>query len=54
MSEKQKKGGHQLCFEENNQSCPEEHLNLSKLGFLSEEDHSTNVAASPKILQLEL
>ena len=33
-------------------TCPEEHLNLSKSGFVSEEGHSA--AASPKILQLEL
>ena len=32
-------------------TCPEEHLNLSKSGFVSEE---TTVAASPKILQLAL
>ena len=29
-------------------ACPEEHLNLSESGFVSEEGHS------PKILQLEL
>ena len=29
-------------------TCPEEHLNLSKSGFVSE------VAENPKILQLEL
>ena len=30
-------GGHPLRFGE---KCPEEHLNLSKLGFVSEEGHS--------------
>ena len=41
-------GGHRLRFGE---SMPEEHLNLSKLGFVSKEGH---VAASPKVFQLEL
>ena len=32
-------------------TCPEEHLNLIKSGFVREK---STVAASPKILQLEL
>ena len=32
-------------------TCPEEHLNLSKLGFVSE---MATVPVNPKILQLEL
>ena len=32
-------------------TCPEKHLNLSKSGFVKKK---TTVAASPKILRLEL
>ena len=37
MSEIKKMVGHRLCLE---RTCPEERLNLSKSGFVSEEGHS--------------
>ena len=49
MSESKKIGGVTDFVLE--RTCPEEHLNLSKSGFVREE---ATVAASPKILQLEL
>ena len=45
-----KMGGHRADFVLE-RSCPEEHLNLSKSGFVSEEGHS---GCKSQILQLEL
>ena len=51
MPEMGKKNGGEESPTSFRRTCPEEHLNLSKSGFVREK---TTVAASPKILQLEL